>query len=259
VKQHLQLLGRDTVSWNALIAMYARGRSVEEALKSIGRMQCEGFAPDAATFTSALIVCAGAGAIGYGQQMHKEIIIRNFLKDQNMELCNSLVGMYAKCGMLTKAKRVLLRELPARNTVSWNALLAGYARQGQARESLDCFKQMKLEGISPDDITLSCILKAWSRTQLIDMTLIAFKDMDAKHGIAPKQEHCTSMVFGLGLAGRFGEAMSAIETMPSSDYPPLWLALLSACRRWGNVELARLAFDRLVRMRHSCPRFSLCT
>jgi pentatricopeptide repeat protein len=169
-----------------------------------------------------------------------------------MELCNSLVDMYAKCGPLAKAKRVLLHELPARNVVSWNALLAGYARQGRARESLDCFKQMQLEGISPDAITLSCILKAWSRTPLIDMALTAFKDMDAKHGIAPKQEHCTSMVFSLGLAGRFGEAMSVIEAMPSSDYPPLWLALLSVCRRWGNIELARLAFDRLVQMRHSC-------
>ena len=245
-EQHLQLLVRDVVSWNALIAIYARERKVHEALISIGRMQCEGLSPDVITFTSALIACSGAGAINKGKQVHNEIVIKNLL-EQNMELCNALVDMYTKCGALTKAKQVLLHELPARNVVTWNTLISGYAREGQGQEALNCFEQMQREGIAPDAISLLCILKVFSQTRLYEAQLY-FKNMSGEYGITTNLEHFTSMVFSFGHAGHFDKAMSMIRTMPSSDYPPLWLALLSVCKRWGNVELGRFAFDQLVQL-----------
>ena len=60
----------------------------------------------------------------------------------------------------------------------------------------------------------------------------------------PSFEHHTCMV----VAGDFDMALSVIKTMPSSHYPPVWVALLSACRKWGNLELGRLAFDQVVQI-----------
>eukprot|EP00250_Pteridium_aquilinum_P021300 c25084_g10_i4 orf=2-256(+) len=70
-----------------------------------------------------------------------------------------LVDMYAKNGLLAKAQEVFDR-LPVRDLVSWNALIAGYAQQGQGEHSLKCFEQMQRESLSPDAVTFICILKA---------------------------------------------------------------------------------------------------
>jgi pentatricopeptide repeat protein len=70
--------------------------------------------------------------------------------------------------------------------------------------------------------------------------------MSRAYGIEPKLEHHTCMVVMLGCAGRFEDAMSVMRTMPCCDDPSAWLALLSTCKKWGNVELGRLAFDEIM-------------
>ena len=70
--------------------------------------------------------------------------------------------------------------------------------------------------------------------------------------MSPSLEHHTCMVAAFGYAGHFDKALSVIRAMPCSHYPVVWLALLRACREWGNVKLARLAFDQIVRLDKSC-------
>ena len=41
--------------------------------------------------------------------------------------------MYARCGMLKKARKVL-EELHLRDVIAWSTLIAGYAQQGQGHE-----------------------------------------------------------------------------------------------------------------------------
>ncbi|MCO5552440.1 hypothetical protein L7F22_005951 [Adiantum nelumboides] len=67
--------------------------------------------------------------------------------------------MYARCGALQKSQKVL-EEVDVRDAVSWSALIAGYAQQGQWQEALGYFHRMLSEGISLDAITYECILKA---------------------------------------------------------------------------------------------------
>ncbi|MCO5592863.1 hypothetical protein L7F22_046867 [Adiantum nelumboides] len=80
------------------------------------------------------------------------------LKD-DVVLGTALVDMYAKCGVLQKAQKVL-EELPFRNVVSWNVLIAGYLKEGQDQEALGYLQQMQNEGLDPNAITYDCILKA---------------------------------------------------------------------------------------------------
>ena len=48
--------------------------------------------------------------------------------------------MYAKCGALRQEQSVL-EKVPSRNVVSWNALIVGYAQNGQGQQDLDCFEE----------------------------------------------------------------------------------------------------------------------
>eukprot|EP00250_Pteridium_aquilinum_P021297 c25084_g10_i1 orf=2-229(+) len=65
-----------------------------------------------------------------------------------------LVDMYAKNGLLAKAQEVFDR-LPVRDLVSWNALIAGYAQQGQGHDALNCFECMQCKGLFPDEVTFT--------------------------------------------------------------------------------------------------------
>jgi pentatricopeptide repeat protein len=59
---------------------------------------------------------------------------------------------------MAKAQEVF-DELPEHDVISWNALISGYAEHGSGDEALNRFSKMKNEGLSPDAVTFSCILK----------------------------------------------------------------------------------------------------
>ena len=132
--------------------------------------------------------------------------------------------------------------------MSWAALIAGYAEEGLCEEALNAFEQMQREGFHPNDVTLLCVLNACSHEGKLDKAQMYYDDMSKRYGITPKLEHHTCMVAIFGSAGCFDQAMSVIKTMPFSDHPSVWLALLGSCRKWGNVKLGRLAFDRGIQL-----------
>ena len=72
--------------------------------------------------------------------------------------------------------------------------------------------------------------------------------MSIKYGINPSIEHLSCIVIALGCAGHFDKALAVIKAMPSSDYLAVWIALLRACRKWGNIELGKYAFKHAVEL-----------
>ena len=177
--------------------------------------------------------------------------MRGLLK-KNSVLGTALVDMYAKCGSLEKAREVL-EELPFRDVVSWSALIAGYAQQGQQHEALKCLEQMQCEGLSPNDITFLCVLNACSQSGLVDEAEMHFMNMGNEYGIKPNLEHHTWMVLIFASVGDFDKAMSVIKSIESLEYyPAVWLALLGACRKWSNSKLGIFSFDQSVRCGCDC-------
>eukprot|EP00250_Pteridium_aquilinum_P020259 c24766_g14_i3 orf=338-1072(+) len=148
----------DVFSWNAIIAGYTHQGKGGDALNCFERMRLEGLSPDEVTFTSISKACGSIGAANKGEQIHDRIAKQGLLEG-NIVLGTALVDMYAKCGSLEKAQHVL-NKLPFRDVVSWNSLIAGYAQEGQGEQALNCFEQMQREGLSPNTVTFTCILKA---------------------------------------------------------------------------------------------------
>ena len=116
---------RDIISWNALITGYAQYDQCNEVWSCFKQMQREGISADAVTLICILKVCGNTGDIDKGEVVHHEIMDENWL-DKDIVIGNALVDMYIKCGVLAKAQNVF-EILPARDVVSWNALISGYA------------------------------------------------------------------------------------------------------------------------------------
>lgn len=234
---------RDAVSWNALLAGYCEHELSEEMLHCFKQMKSEGFSPDAVTLSCTLKMCGTIGASVRGKDIHAEIIRLGWLGD-NSVVGNALVNMYAKCGVLEKAQQVF-DELPGRDAISWNTLIARYCEHGHGEEVLNHLERMKSEDFSPDAATFASILRACSSTGEAKKGQTCFETISS--GIL-NLEHYSCMVDLLARAGRLDEAIAMVKNMPSVDYLPAWAAVLCACQKWANVKLGRLAFENILRL-----------
>ncbi|KAI5065733.1 hypothetical protein GOP47_0020428 [Adiantum capillus-veneris] len=241
-----ELPARDVVSWNGLIAGYAHAGEVEQALNCLKQMQHEGIFPDAVTYVCALKACATKKDTNRGRQIEEETTRKGLLRN-NIVLGNALVDMYAKCGHVSEARRVL-EDLPSRDVVSWSALIAGYAQEGEAEQALNCFQLMQREGILPNAVTCSCVLKVCSHRGLVEEGQAVFANMSKKYGMNPSLECYICMIDLFGRAGHLEKAVRLIQGMPSSDSTAIWHALLSACLRWADVNVGGWAFEQAIKL-----------
>ncbi|KAI5081458.1 hypothetical protein GOP47_0004641 [Adiantum capillus-veneris] len=157
---------QNVVTWTALISGYAEHGQGEEALRCFDLMQLKGVTPNATTFVCSLKACGSIQAEDKGREIHVEAE-RQGLLEQNVIVGNALIDMYAKCGFLITAQEVF-DKLPAHDAVTWTTLIMGYAEHGLGEDALKCFKQMQLDGISSDAVTLIGGLKACSNLKAAD-------------------------------------------------------------------------------------------
>ena len=226
---------RNVVSWSTLIAEYTEYGQYQEALNCFEGMQSEGLSPNSVTYICMLKVCGRMEALQKGEQIHKEIVNKGLLKN-NIVLGNALLDMYAKCGMLAKAQEVI-EELPLRNVVSWSALIAGYAQQEQDHEAFNCLEWMKREGLSPNAVTLTCILKACANIGAIDKGK-QIHDEVVKGGLLDKDVMIgNALVDMYAKCGELEKAQKAFSDLSVRDVIS-WNALISGYAEKGHAEKA---------------------
>ncbi|KAH7436780.1 hypothetical protein KP509_05G035800 [Ceratopteris richardii] len=239
------LLVRDTISWNALIAGYTHNEEGTQALECFEMMQQEGLSPNAVTFMCILKACGSVGAVRKGERLHEEMAKQGLLEGNTM-LCAALVDMYAKCGALDKAGNVLKR-LHMQSIFAWNALLRGYVQHGEAEQVIACLKWFHQEGAVPDEVTFTCMLSACSRLGLMETAKKYLSDMNSNYGMRPHIKQLTCLVDLLGRVGQLDKAFSVVEKSPSME-SELWCSLLGTCQKSGNVKFGRYIFDRMVQI-----------
>ncbi|XP_074292318.1 pentatricopeptide repeat-containing protein At3g24000, mitochondrial-like isoform X1 [Silene latifolia] len=235
------LLSKNEVSWNALIAGYARNDQGDKALNLFQRMKRETFEPDDFTYSSVLSSCASSGSLEQGKWIHGHVI------KSGMTLVgfvgNTLLHMYAKCGSIMDAEKVFTR-LTKQSVVSWNTMLTGYAQYGLGRKSVNLFDAMLKTKIQPNEITFLGLLTACSHAGLVDEGWDHLNRMKL-FGLEPKVGHYVTMVDLFGRAGRLDEAVKFITNMPIEPVAEIWKALLGACRSHKNMELGVYAAKRV--------------
>eukprot|EP01018_Ginkgo_biloba_P013623 Gb_08394 [translate_table: standard] len=236
---------RDAVSWNAMIAGYALNGHGEEALNHFNHMQNAGIKPYQATFSSVLMACATLIFLEPGKQVHGHTIKTGLESD--VFVGSALLDMYAKCGSIQDAQNVF-GKITARDAISWNAMIAGYAHHGLGKEVLRVFKQMKREGMKPNSSTFISVLSACSHAGLVEEGHGHFDSMFRDHEVTPKMEHYACMVDLLGRAGCLDEAHDFIRKMPFEPGVVTWRTLLGACRIHGDVVLAEHAAKRIFKL-----------
>nr|XP_004305327.2 PREDICTED: pentatricopeptide repeat-containing protein At1g08070-like [Fragaria vesca subsp. vesca]XP_011466751.1 PREDICTED: pentatricopeptide repeat-containing protein At1g08070-like [Fragaria vesca subsp. vesca]XP_011466752.1 PREDICTED: pentatricopeptide repeat-containing protein At1g08070-like [Fragaria vesca subsp. vesca] len=236
------LVVRNLVSWNAMIAAYEQNKAGMHAIKLFCRMQNENVEYDYITIVSVISACASSGALNTGIWLHELVKRKGF--GTNVSVTNALIDMYAKCGNIDLAKDVF-QKLPHKSVVSWTSIIGACASHGHGDDALMFFSMMKEKGIKPNNFTFIAVLSACRHSGLVDEGRKHFESMIKDYSLVPGVEHYACMVDLLGRAGCLLEAYKFIERMPVEPDVGIWGALLSACRIYGNVELAELVAAHL--------------
>ena len=150
-----RMKGRDVVTWNVMIGAYSgSGRGVE-AYDIYLKMKEEGLQADAVTFMSLLNDCGSAGALEWVKDVHKHILEKGHESD--VRVGNALVHMYAKSGSIEDA-RMMFDSMKERDVITWNVMIGAYAGSGRGVEAYDLYLKMKEEGFQADAVTYMSLL-----------------------------------------------------------------------------------------------------
>ncbi|XP_039124237.1 putative pentatricopeptide repeat-containing protein At2g01510 [Dioscorea cayenensis subsp. rotundata] len=233
---------RNTVSWTAMISGFIQNGLHEEALTLFCEMRRAGAIPDRATFSSILRASACLALLELGKQLHSYIIRCGYMSSV---FCGSaMLDLYAKCGCLADTV-LLFNEMPERNIVSWNTMIAAYAQNGQGNNAIQLFNQMLKQRIKPDSVSFLNILSACSHAGLVDEGLEYFECMSTAYMIEPKKEHYTCVIDILGRVGQFDKLKALIDAMPFEPDQIIWSSILNSCRIHKKQELANQAAEKL--------------
>jgi pentatricopeptide repeat protein len=142
---------KDAVSWAAMLAAYSQGGFSEETLQLFKEMGRCGEWVNRSAFACVLSTCADIAALECGMQLHSRLIKAGY--GVGCFVGNALLAMYFKCGNMEEAHNTF-EEMEERDVVSWNTMIAGYARHGFGKEALEVFDTMRKTSTKPDDITL---------------------------------------------------------------------------------------------------------
>ncbi|KAJ8773004.1 hypothetical protein K2173_028181 [Erythroxylum novogranatense] len=227
----------DLVAWNCVIDCHVLCGFYREAVDIFLRMLNFGMEPDEATFVSVLSACSAMGALVTGRWVHSWIRHTRFRSI--LELNNSLIDMYAKCGAFREAYDTF-NHMEKKNVVTWNTMILGLATNGHAKRALRLFCQMiEHKLVTPDHATFLGVLCACSHGGMVDEGRRYFDSMISEYHIQPTVKHYGCMVDLLGRAGLLEEAYRLARCMPMECNAIIWRTLLAACSLHGDVSLGK--------------------
>eukprot|EP01018_Ginkgo_biloba_P016323 Gb_33311 [translate_table: standard] len=213
---------------------------LKEAMTIFHQMDGRGIRPDSSTYASLLQGCVNQKALSEGKLVHAHMNKKGF--EPGIYLGTKLVILYAKCGRLVDARRVL-DELPERNVVSWTAMIAAYSKYGNDEEALRLFCLMHRTGIRPDQFTLASVVSTCANLAALDHG----KEI---HGNIIRSAFQPDVFVGSGLVDMYvkcrsiKDARQVFDKMPERDVVT-WNAMIAGYAQNGNVDEALELFQKM--------------
>eukprot|EP01018_Ginkgo_biloba_P019893 Gb_33697 [translate_table: standard] len=231
---------RDVAAWNAIIAGYAQNGLANEALTMFHQMQLADVIPDSVTMVSVLQACAHLGDLQQGKWYHDYIIRNGF--DLDVFVANSLVAMYAKCGAVDIAHQVF-DKMPKRHVVSWNAMITGYAHNGNGNEALTLFNQMHLANVTPDTVTMSTVLQACAHLGALQQGKL-IHDCIRQRGLESNVYVSNSLVAMYAKCKSIELARQVFDKMSKRNVVS-WNTMIYGYAQGGNANEALVLFNQM--------------
>ncbi|XP_006833341.2 pentatricopeptide repeat-containing protein At4g39530 [Amborella trichopoda] len=230
---------RNVVSWTSMISGYSRLGLYESGLEVFREMVKAGERPNQFTFSLTMQACTTVLSLDIGVQIHG-LIIKCGL-DQEDFTGSSLLDMYSKLGLLNSAFLVF-KNLFHRDSVSWNSMIAGCAKNGDYMEAFRLFYEMQIEGIKPNDFTFSGLLKSCKSEKEVEQIHSSI----LKCGVERDNVLGSVLVDVYAKCGSLGSGRKILDSMARKDRFA-WSSAISGYAKSGEGEEALVFFREMCR------------
>lgn len=247
-KMHLHSIGR--------AGPFLRDEGASDVLHNLEKI---GERVDPQIYVQMLKRCSEMRDLAVGVKVHEHIIQHYY--QHNIYVVNTLIKMYTQCGEVMEARQVFDNCIK-KTSVSWNAMITGYAQHGYTKEAYMSFCQMEEEGLEPNKFVYLSVLKAvasssaleWGKevharaikagllsdtavgNALVNMYTKCGSIKDA-HGVFNEMAErdvisWTTLIGGYGARGYVEEAFDLFTQLQKEGFKPdrvTYLAILSVC------------------------------
>ncbi|XP_051228195.1 pentatricopeptide repeat-containing protein At3g09040, mitochondrial [Lolium perenne] len=233
---------KNIVMWNTMLNGLVRNDLQEEAIQMFRCMFRLGIEADEFTFVSVLGACAYMGSHCLGRQVHS-VTIKNCM-DARLFVANATLDMHSKFGAIDDAKTIF-NLIAYKDSVSWNAIIVGLAHNEEEEEAIRMLKQMNLDGVTPDEVSLSTVIKACS-------SIGAIETGKQIHCLAVKYNICSNDVFGTSLIdlyskhGDMDSSRNVLAQVGASSIVPI-NALIAGLLQNSREDEAIQLFQQVLR------------
>ncbi|KAG6766280.1 hypothetical protein POTOM_030353 [Populus tomentosa] len=195
--------GGNVYTWTAMINGYVKNGSLEEGLVLFQEIQVRDEVElNKASLVSVLPACSAVSGLIGVKQIHGYAIKKE--SNDDVSLCNALIGIYSKCESLDHAKQVFEHGSFHRDPISWSSMISGYGLQGNGEEAIFVYNKMLHLGNKSDMIAIVGVLSACGRSGLVDEGLRIYKSTINEYRMKPTVEICACVVNMLGRSGQPG-------------------------------------------------------
>lgn len=150
--------GRNSYTWNTIIRGFLEENKPEDAFSVYSYVRKKALPVDSYTLMFVTKAC-GLITLILGEQVHAQICKMGFVFEIIIQ--TALLGMYALFGELSDMQQ-MFDEMPHRDIVTWNALIAAYAQHGSHFKVLELLRAMMNDSLGPNEKTVVSILSAFS-------------------------------------------------------------------------------------------------
>eukprot|EP01018_Ginkgo_biloba_P001239 Gb_28664 [translate_table: standard] len=192
---------------------------------------------DSSIYASLLQEFVNIKAPTEGKLIHAHMTEWGFMP--NRFLGNTLVNMYAKCGNLVDARRVF-DQMPDRNVVSWNVMIAAYSSYMCSEEALALFHEMQLTDIQSDQFTYSSVLPLCAN-------MASLKEVHKeiiRGGFQCDVFVRNTLIDMYAKCGSIGNARTVFDEIPKRDVVS-WNTMIAGYAQNGHVDEALKLFQEM--------------
>ncbi|RLM56254.1 pentatricopeptide repeat-containing protein [Panicum miliaceum] len=265
----------DIVLWTTMIVGYTQNGNPLDALRMFLDKKFPGIVPNSVTMATVLSASAQLRDLSLGRSIHG-IAVKLGAADYDV-VVNALVDMYAKCRAISEANNIFGRIL-YKDVVTWNSMIAGYAENNMGIDALMLFKQMRLQGVSPDATSVvnalsasvclvdlligksfhsyavkhaflsnvyvnTALLNLYSKCADLPSARRVFNEMNDRNSVT-----WCAMIGGYGMQGDSAGSIDLFNEMLKDGVRPndvAFTSILSTCSHTGMVTAGKKYFDSM--------------
>ncbi|KAK3440372.1 hypothetical protein EUGRSUZ_B00648 [Eucalyptus grandis] len=232
-----------------MISLHAQANDAERAVELFVSMLREGVRPDKYCISSLLSV---VNALSLGRQVHSNVIKSGLVFD--VSVASSLFTTYSKCDSLEESYEIF-GQICEKDNVSWTSMIAGLGKNNLPDEAVRLFRNMLLEGNSPDQSTFIAILTAICSLKLVHKG----KEVHAKVirlGFGEEITVGSALVMMYSRCGYLKLARRLLDLLPLWD-DVACSSMISGYAQNGYIEEALLMFHKMLMANFAVDSFSI--